>query len=179
MNQLRRRQLKMTWLVLFILGAGNQVQGQSATGAIEGRVSDSQQLALPQTAVELQDAQGNTVRKMIGDGDGHFRLDSVSSGTYTLQFSHNGFETATKKPVTVTDGRTTVLDVILQPQQVVQTITVTAPENDRLVASKIDIPVIALPVTVSTVPLELIEQQNSTDVVAAINNIPGANAGTQ
>jgi iron complex outermembrane receptor protein len=179
MNQLRRRQLKIAWLALFILGAGIQVQGQSATGAIEGRVSDSQQLALPQTAVELQDAQGNTVRKVIGDAEGHFQLDSVSPGIYTLRFSHNGFETAAKRPVTVTDGRTTVLDVILQPQQVVQTITVTAPENDRLVASKTDIPTIALPVTVSTVPLELIQQQNSTDVVSAINNIPGANAWTQ
>jgi iron complex outermembrane receptor protein len=180
MNRLRRRHLNITWLVCFILGAGIRVRGQSATGAIEGRVSDSQQLALPQPTVELQDARGNTVRKLIGEGNGHYQLDSVPPGMYTLQCSHNGFETARKGPVTVTDGRTTVLDVILQPQQVIQNITVVASvENDRLVASKTEIPLKDLPVTVQTVPLEVIQQQGATNIVDVVNNIPSAYAFTQ
>src|SRR5260370_8028917 len=41
-----------------------------------------------------------------------------------------------------------------------------------------DIPLSTLPVTVQTVTRELIKQQNATDIVTALNNVPGANAFT-
>src|SRR5260370_18176719 len=41
-----------------------------------------------------------------------------------------------------------------------------------------DIPLSTLPVTVQTVTRELIKQQNATDIVTALYNVPGANAFT-
>jgi outer membrane receptor protein involved in Fe transport len=75
----------------------------------------------------------------------------------------------------LTDHQAVLLDAILQPRQVLESITVRA-ENDQLVASMTDIPLGTLPVTVQTVTRELIKQQNTTDIVTALNNVPGANA---
>jgi len=151
--------------------------GQGAPGIIEGRASDTQQFAVSQATVELQNAQGHTTQRVLSDGNGHYEFASVPPGSYTLRFSHVGFETVTKGPLTVADRQTVILDAILEPQHVHTTVTVVA-ENDRLAASKTEIPLQDLPVTVQTVPLELIQQQNVTDVPTAISNLPGVNAFT-
>ncbi len=165
-------------LVIAVLASGNPARAQDGSARIEGRVFDSQQLAIPDAVVELLDTKGNSIQKVIGDATGHYRLDSVAAGTYTVQFGRSGFETK-KAPVSISDGQTVVLDAALQPQSVAQTITVLGSADDRQVASKTDIPAQVLPATVNTVPLELIQQQNSTGVIPVINNVPGANAVTQ
>jgi iron complex outermembrane receptor protein len=150
---------------------------ETAPGDIQGRVSDTQQLALPQAFVEVLDAQGHVVQKTVADDSGRYQFSSVQPGTYTLRFSHTGFEPLKKESVTVSSRQTTLLDVVLKPQQVQESVTVLA-ENDRLVASMTDIPLKDLPVTVQTVTRELIKQQDATDVVTALNNVPGADAFT-
>jgi outer membrane receptor for monomeric catechols len=75
----------------------------------------------------------------------------------------------------LTDHQAVLLDAILQPRQVLESITVRA-ESEQLVASMTDIPLGTLPVTVQTVTSELINQQNATEIVTALNNVPGANA---
>ncbi len=160
----------------FLLIVGSTVSiAQSLAGKIEGRVSDTQQLSLPQTIVSLEDLKGHEVQRSIADGTGHYAFASVPPGSYTMRFSIVGFATATKGPIEVAAGRDVTVDSILQPAAVQQTINVTA-ENDRLVASKTEIPLKELPVTVQTVPLELLQQQNATEIVSAMNNVPGANA---
>jgi protocatechuate 3,4-dioxygenase beta subunit len=83
------------FFALFV-AASIAAMAQGVPGAIEGRVSDTQQLALPQATVELEDAQGRVVQKVVSDGNGHYQFSSVSPGSYTVRFSHVGFE-ATKK----------------------------------------------------------------------------------
>jgi iron complex outermembrane receptor protein len=168
-------------LVLFLIALANASPSlaQTDSGRIEGRVSDTQQLALPQAVVELLNAQGSVIRKATGAGDGHYEIDSLAAGAYTVRFSRNSFETQSKGPVAVVDSETTILDAVLQPAQLIQSVTVTASQDDRQTASKSDIPVTALPVTVQTVPLELMQEQASTSIVPVVNNIPGANAWTQ
>ena len=150
---------------------------QGVPGSVEGRVSDSQQLALSQAVVELEDSQGHAVLKVVADDTGHYKIDSVPAGSYTVRFSAVGFEPSKKGPVTVADHQAVILDAILQPRQVLEKVTVVA-ENDRLVASMTDIPLKDLPVTVQTVTRELIKQQDATDIVTALNNVPGADAFT-
>jgi iron complex outermembrane receptor protein len=173
-------------IICVVLIAGSAfVSAQSAPGSVEGRVSDSQQLALSQTVVEVfersqpgpQAEQDRPIQKVVADEGGHYKIGSLPPGSYTLRFSHLGFEPAREGPVTVASQRTTLLDVILKPQQVRESVTVVA-ENDRLVASMTDIPLKDLPVTVQTVSRELIKQQDATDIVTALNNVPGADAFT-
>jgi len=148
---------------------------QGGPGSIGGRVSDSQQLALSRAVIELEDSEGHIVQKVVADETGFYKIESVPSGSYTVSFSAVGFEPSKEGPVTVAEHQAVFLDAILQPRQVLESITVRA-ENDRLGASMTEIPLSTLPVTVQTVTRELIEQQNATDIVTALNNLPGANA---
>jgi iron complex outermembrane receptor protein len=170
----------MFFSLILIFAAGVRVCAQDSSNGVEGRVSDGQQLALPETVVELQDGQGRVVQKIVADGSGHYQFTAVSSGSYTVKFSHAGFETVKKGPIVVSNGNRVALDAVLPPQQVVQNITVfAAVENDRPVATKTEIPLKDLPVTVQTVSHEVIQQQGATNVVDVVNNIPGAYAFTQ
>lgn len=96
-----------------------------------------------------------------------------------MQFSHGGFQTTRKEGIVLAGGQTVPLDIVLPPQRVTTNLTVVAQQEDYSVASKTDISSVDLPVTVETLPLELIQQQASTDIVPAINNLPAANAWTQ
>ena len=148
---------------------------QGGPGSIGGRVSDSQQLALSRAVIELEDSEGHIVQKVVADETGFYKIESVPPGSYTVSFSAVGFEPSKEGPVTVADHQTVLLDAILRPRQVLESITVSA-ENDRLVASMTEVPLGTLPVTVQTVTRELIKQQNAIDIVTALNNVPGANA---
>src|SRR5579859_1680679 len=152
-----------------------QAPAQTPSATIEGRVSDTQQLVLPQTIVTLKDSQGREVQHAIADGAGHYAFNAVQAGSYTLSFSTDGFDASTKGPIAITGRQDIIVDAILQPANVSQSVTVIA-QNDRLIASKTEIPLTELPVTVQTVPSELLQQQNSTEIVSAVNNVPGANA---
>ncbi len=149
---------------------------QGGPSSVGGRVSDSQQLALSRAVIELEDSGGLISSKKLL----LTKLAITRSSQFPLpptlsSFSAVGFEPSEEGPVTVTDHQAVLLDAILRPRQVLESITVSA-ENDRLVASMTEVPLGTLPVTVQTVTRELIEQQNATDIVTALNNLPGANA---
>jgi hypothetical protein len=139
----------LVWAILLI--APGTTRAQQGSAKIEGRVSDSQQLALAQAVVELKTAQGNTVQKTVADGTGHYEFTDVPAGTYTLTMMRSGFSDEQQGPVTVAAGQSLVLDATLKPLPVFETLTVVA-ENDHLVASKTEIPLRDLPFTDSTVP---------------------------
>ena len=176
---------KLPWhrvapLILMMALGFAWAQGQGgASGTIEGRITDSQELILPGATIEVQNSQGATVKKIVGQYDGSYRVADVPVGTYTLQFSHDGFKPLRKDAVLVVAGRTVKLDAALRPQALNSSVTVTAQVDDQNVASKTDIPAADLPVTVNTVSRDMIEQQNLTSIVPAINNLPASNAWTQ
>ena len=172
----KRRGMVVLLATLFLAGAG-WLRAQSDAGRIEGRVSDTQQLAIAHAGVELKNAQGNTVQQIVSDGTGHYELSGVTPGTYTLSFSSGGFE-ANQQTVTVTSGQTAIVDAILKPSTVVESVTVAA-EIDRSIATKTEIPANEVPVTVQTVALETIQRQAAPDLVAVVNNTPGSYALTQ
>jgi hypothetical protein len=101
---------------------GHKGQG-GASGTIGGRVTDSQELTLPAATVEVQDSQGTTIKKIVGRYDGSYRVADVPIGTYTVQFSHDGFQSVRKDAV-VAAGRTVTLDAALPPQALNSTVTV-------------------------------------------------------
>src|SRR5262249_33653682 len=141
-SRLRASAFAFAALIAFLIAAPgwtqNQGQNQGATGQIAGRTVDSQQLALPKTTLEVLDAQGNVVRRTVGQDDGRYQL-AVPPGTYTLQFSKSGFQTVKVGPVTVAAGQTVARDAVLPPAGLEQGVTVYAPQ-DYSTASKTDVP---------------------------------------
>ena len=172
-----RRGLGAVLIAGLILAGTGWLHAQGDGGQIQGRVSDTQQLAIAHAGVELKNAQGNTLQRVVADGTGHYALTGVSAGSYTITISSGGFET-NQQMVTVTSGQTAILDAILKPSAVVESVTVVA-ENDRSIATKTEIPANEVPVTVQTVDLETIQRQAAPDLVAVVNNTPGSYALTQ
>src|SRR5579863_5185814 len=133
----------LIWAFVFAISwpAHSQVSpGQGGGGTIEGRVSDSQQLPLPATTVEVLDAQGVTIKKVVGQDDGRYNVGDLAPGTYTVQFSRTGFQIIKKDGIVLTSGQTVPLDVVLPPERVTTNLTVVAQQQDYSVASKTDIP---------------------------------------
>jgi hypothetical protein len=137
-------------LLLLATVSASPTRAQSGSAKIEGSVLDSQQPSMPQAVIEVQDSQGNTVRKVITDDAGRYHLDAMPPGTYTIKASRNGSETVTKGPVTVFDRQGITLDIALLPQSVAQSVTAVGSGNDRQVGSKTNIPMEVLPVGVKT-----------------------------
>jgi len=176
---MRQKVCAVALVSLIVSASVGWAQGQGAPATIEGRISDTQQLPLPGATVEVQDSQGTTIKKIIGQYDGNYRVAGIPSGTYTVLFSRDGFQTVKKEKVVAAADQTVTLDAVLSPQEVSVRVTVTAQVEDQNVASKTDIPNIAMPVTVDTVSLDMIRQQGSTSIVPVINNMPASNAWTQ
>jgi len=69
------------------------------------------------------------------------------------------------------------VSVTMAPATVYADVTVLA-DNDRLVASRTEVPLRQLPVTVQTVSAEVLQQQGVTNLVDAVENIPNTNSFT-
>jgi TonB-dependent siderophore receptor len=138
-------------------------------------VTDSQQLALTQTQITLESTGGEPPRRTVTDAMGRYVFENVAPGQYRARARRDGFAAGTKDSVTVTAGQTTAADITLGVMDVTESVTVTA-DNDRLVASRTEIPLRELPVTVQVVNSELLAQQGITDLVHAVYSIPNANS---
>lgn len=142
-------------------------------GGIDGRVADPQQGALPQATVLLNLASRNVARQ-VTNAAGQFSFDNVAPGVYTLKVERGGFNSA-EQNVTVESGRRATVEVNLTLAQVSESVTVLA-DNERLVASRTEIPLRELPVTVQTVTSDVLQQTGGTDLVRALQNVPGTNS---
>src|SRR5580704_12492587 len=66
-------------ILIGVTGAAS-AQGQASSGIIQGKISDSQQLAMAHTGVEIQDDNGKTIGKTTSDDTGRYEFDSLAPG---------------------------------------------------------------------------------------------------
>ena len=92
--------LRRSWAIgLLALLAAGPAFAQGTTGAIEGKVSDEQGLALPGASVTAQNAATGFSRSGVSDSDGSFRLPGLPVGSYELKIDVSGFASQTKRVV--------------------------------------------------------------------------------
>ncbi len=70
--------------------------GQSSSGVISGRVTDSSGLAVVQSTVTLENTQTRDARSVETAGNGEFLFTSVQPGTYSLLVKAAGFKNLEK-----------------------------------------------------------------------------------
>jgi hypothetical protein len=110
-------------LVLALLPALAAAQS-TATGAVEGVVSDATGAVLPGVRVTLRH-QGSAAARATATGDaGQFRLVGLAPGAYTLRLEREGFTTLVLESLDVSVGRTLVQRVEMKPAQVVDKVEV-------------------------------------------------------
>ncbi|HTY37276.1 MAG TPA: TonB-dependent receptor [Bacteroidota bacterium] len=157
-------------LVCVILSPSLVAQSGGVSGKI---VNADDQTPLSNVNVVLRD-------KTIGastNAEGVYELTLVPAGTYTLQASRVGFKTF-RTTVTVGDTKL-VLDIRLQPEPIgMNEVIVTGyresySSRDNASASRIDAPLMALPLSTGQITNKLLVDQNVINMNDAMRNVSG------
>jgi Carboxypeptidase regulatory-like domain/TonB dependent receptor len=106
--------------LVFVPGA----PGQQTLGGITGTVTDTSGGVLADTSVTLVSDQTTLTRTQKTNSSGSYEFANLPIGTYTLTFSHDGFETQKIPSILVQADRTVSLNPALKVGQVGTTITV-------------------------------------------------------
>jgi hypothetical protein len=99
---------------------------QQTLGGITGSVTDSSGASVSDTLITLVNDQTKLTRTLNANGNGLYDFVNLPIGTYTLTFTHDGFETQKIPSITVQADRTATLNVTLKVGQVGTTVTVEA-----------------------------------------------------
>ncbi len=109
-------------LVLALLVAGSL--GAQTTGAVRGRVLDSEGAAVRGAEVTVEHTETSTGRLVVSAADGSFTLPSLPVGAYFLIVEAPGFKTLEVPELEVSVGETTSLDLTLAVGAVSESLTV-------------------------------------------------------
>src|ERR1700684_2614962 len=97
---------------------------QSSQGTIQGTVLDQSGGAVVGAAVTVTDVARGTSRGLVTDSAGEYVANSLNPSTYTVRAEAKGFQAIEHTGVLVEVGHTLRVDLVVQPGQQTQTITV-------------------------------------------------------
>ena len=106
----------------------------TASGTISGSVFDPSGAPLPAAALLIRSDSGAT-RKEASDAQGHFLVEGLAPGKYTVQVDAPGFMTALRTNVVIGAGRRQELPISLALANVSQQVTVEASEAGSVAAA--------------------------------------------
>jgi carboxypeptidase family protein len=110
-------------------------QAQQTLGGITGTVTDPSGGAVPDTVVTLVAEGTKLTRTQKTNQNGAYEFVDLPIGTYTLTFTHDGFQTQKVSSVTVQAYRTATLNVALKVGMLGSTVTV---EASALIINAVD-----------------------------------------
>jgi hypothetical protein len=99
--------------------------GASATGTIQGRVTDAQGAVLPGVTVTATSPALLGVQSAVTSDTGNYRFPAVPPGTYALTYELGGFSTIKREGISITLGFTATLNVEMPLASLQETVTVT------------------------------------------------------
>ena len=98
----------VTALFVLLIAAGalpTPASAQSATtGGIAGTVTDVNGALLPGTTVTVKSGDSGAVRTVKANASGEFSVDGLEPGTYTANFTADGFESYEENSILITVG---------------------------------------------------------------------------
>jgi hypothetical protein len=97
---------------------------QTTSGAIAGRVVDTQGLPIPGATVTVTGSQG--ARTTVTDGEGRFTLPFLTPGEYTARAELAGFRAVEQQKVAVSLGQRVALTLEMSVGALTETVRVTS-----------------------------------------------------
>src|ERR1700728_2454833 len=113
--------LMIVFAALFLcilLGCAPYVHAQQTLGGITGAVADKTGGVLPDTTVTIVGDQTKLTRTQKTNASGIYDFVNLPIGTYTLTFTHEGFETQKIPSITLQADRTATVNAVLPVGQV-------------------------------------------------------------
>ncbi len=109
-----------------LLLATSPLKAQQTLGSIAGSVVDSSSSLIPGTQITVTSEQTGFTRTVQSNASGEYQLLNLAIGSYTLTFTHDGFETAKYPGIAVQENRNTSLNATLKTGSVSTSVTVNA-----------------------------------------------------
>lgn len=124
-------------------GASPRLLAQAGTGTavstITGIVRDSSGGAIPGATVRITNEATGVAVEAISDGQGSYRVATLSPGQYRVETTLEGFEAAARR-VALDASQTLAIDITLSPSRVSEAVVVTARRIEET-AQEVPIPV--------------------------------------
>ncbi len=118
--------------LLIAVAAPAFAQGEQA-GAVRGRLSTSDGVALPGATITVASPALQGGRSVVSDINGVYSIPGLPPGDYSVRFEMSGLGPVERR-VSVPLGSAIVLDTVLAPAKIAESVDVTAPAT-RLVAA--------------------------------------------
>jgi Carboxypeptidase regulatory-like domain len=110
--------------MMALLLACGPLFSQANQGTIQGGVFDQSGGAIVGAMVTVTDVARGITRNLVADAAGQYVATSVNPGTYTVRAEAKGFKVEEHSGVLVEVGQTIRADMVLQPGEQTQTVTV-------------------------------------------------------
>jgi len=99
--------------------------GQADTGSIQGTIKDQTGAVIPKAQVTLKNEGTNLALTTTSGADGSYIFSPVKIGTYEVSAAAPGFTTTVQSHITLELQQQLVVDLVLKPGVVTQTVEVT------------------------------------------------------
>ena len=116
--------MKLRALAVALLLSALSLSAQTATGTIQGAVTDSSQAHVPGARVTVTDAGTNQSRVQVSDSTGSFEFRALPVGTYSIQVEDAGFAKSVVTGVVLNVAQIKSLDVTMKPASASETVEV-------------------------------------------------------
>ena len=121
-----RRLFTLFTLVAVALVFAAPAEAQFARGGIQGEATDPDGVPLPGVTVTLTNPATGASRTVVTGATGGYVLQGLSSGTYTIVFTLQGFQTVEQLGIEVHVGESPSVNVQMVLSSLEETVTVTA-----------------------------------------------------
>lgn len=166
---------KMAALLVFMLASSTLALAQEATGAIQGRVVDAQNLEVAGASVTATGPLGST--NTTTDTSGRFTVPSLRPGSYVVRVTLQGFKTVEQQNVTVSLGQVAAVNVRLEVGSISEQVVVTGADRsgyrqeDATAGTKLPVPIRDVPQSIQVVPRQVIEDQGAVRIQEVVQNV--------
>lgn len=109
----------------FLIAFASHALAQSNRANITGTVTDSSGAVVPGVAVTGTNSATGVVTQAVSNHDGIYVLPNLPPGTYSVDFTKNGYETLSRPSVTVNSTEVARIDAQLKVGATSETVTVT------------------------------------------------------
>lgn len=167
-NRLLRMVLSAVAALLVVMTAN--ATAQTLSGAIQGRVTDTQGGALPGVLVTLIGARGESTQTT--DQQGEFRFLALEPGIYEVKTTLQGFKPRNQNNIQVTIGQTIDLKLNLEVGGIAEAITVQGS------TAKVDTTTTATDTSISQSLLFNMPISRANPAVSMLNYAPGINSSS-
>lgn len=151
---------------------------QGSAGRISGTITDSTGGTVAGATVTVTDTQRGVTRTLTTDEAGAYLAPSLTPGTYTVKAESKGFKAVERQNVTIEVAQDIRVDLVLQPGEQAQVITVT--ESLPLVeTTNASLGGTITNQTINELPLNGRNYQNLLTLRPGVQIYPGGGAWTQ